>query len=124
MTPFSLTRDINGYNGFGLAFSDTKYSATIAQSTDTTLTVGGASPDGMISSFSANRYLAIFNFEPGAQVWVANNATAAVPAGASFASTSSELNPSARVVQAGDVLHFITPDSGGANVSVVIYALL
>jgi uncharacterized protein YqjF (DUF2071 family) len=124
MTPFSLTRDINGFNGFGLSFSDTKYSATIAQSTDTTLTIGAASVDGMVSSFATNRYLVIFNFEPGSQVWVANGATAAVPAGATFASTTSELNPAARVVQAGDVLHFITPDSGGAAVSVVIYALL
>ena len=39
--PFSLTRDVNGYNGFGLQFSDTKFNATIAQSTDTTLTIGG-----------------------------------------------------------------------------------
>ena len=71
-----------------------------------------------------NKYIAIFSYEPGSQVWVADNATAAIPVGASFASTTSELNPSARVVNAGDVVHFFTPDSGGANVSVILYALL
>ena len=122
--PFSLTRDVNGYNGFGLQFSDTKFNATIAQSTDTTLTIGGNAVMGGIAQPSVNKYIAIFSYEPGSQVWVADNATAAIPAGASFASTTSELNPSARVVNAGDVVHFFTPDSGGANVSVILYALL
>ena len=121
--PFSLTRDVNGFNGFGLQFSDTKFSATIATTTDTTLTIGGNAVMGGIAQPSVNKYIAIFSFEPGSQVWVANNATAGVPAGATLAATDSELNPSARVVNAGDVLHFYTPDSGGANVSVIIYAL-
>jgi hypothetical protein len=124
MTPFSMSRDINGFNGFGLVFSDTKYSATIAQSTDTTITIGGTSAMGGMANNGGHRYLMVFNFEPGSQVWVANNATAAVPAGATFASTSSEMNPSAREVREGDVIHFFTPDSGGAAVSVVVYALL
>jgi len=122
--PFSLTRDVNGYNGFGLQFSDTKFNATIAQSTDTTLTIGGNAVMGGIAQPSVNKYIAIFSYEPGSQVWVADNDTAAIPVGASFASTTSELNPSARVVNAGDVVHFFTPDSGGANVSVILYALL
>jgi len=122
-TKFALSRDINGYNGFGLQFSDTKYSATVAQSTDTTLTIGGAGAMGSIAN-NVNKYIAIFNFEPGSQVWVAKDATAAVPVGGSFASTNSEMNPAAREVEVGDVLHFFTPDSGGAAVSVVIYALL
>lgn len=123
MTPFTLTRDINGYNGFGLQFADNKYNATIAQSTDTTLTIPGDAPMGAVNNVTINKYIAIFSYEPGAQVWVANNATAAVPVGATFATTTSEQNPSARVVDAGDVLHFITPDSGGANISVILYAL-
>jgi hypothetical protein len=121
--PFTLTRDINGYNGFGLQFSDTKYSATIPQTTDTTLTIGGNAAMGAAAATTYNKYIVIFSYEPGSQVWVANNETAGVPAGATFALTDSELNPSARMVQAGDVLHFYTPDSGGANVSVIIYAL-
>lgn len=111
-TKFSLIRDINGYNGFGIGFSINKYSATLATSTDTTLT---------IPSYSS-QYLAIFSFQNGSSVWVANNATAAVPAGGSFAATTSELNPTARLVNAADVLHFITADSS-ANVGVTLYAL-
>lgn len=111
-TKFSLVRDINGYNGFGLQFTINKYSANLATSTDTTLTV---------PSYSS-QYLAIFSFQNGSSVWVANNATAAVPVGATFAAVSSELNPTARLVNAGDVLHFITADAS-ALVGVTLYAL-
>ena len=123
-TKFSMVRDINGYNGFGLQFSDTKYSALIAEATDTSLTVPTGTTIGSGHSTNTLRLLAIFSYEPGASVWVALNGTAAVPAGAAFASTTSELNPVARSVSAGDVLHFITPDSGGSNVGVTFYALL
>lgn len=121
-TNFSMTRDINGYNGFGLPFSVDKYSATIVADTDATLTVPSAGPLGSTSSTYSNKYIVIFNYEAGASVWVALNATAEKPAGATFASTTSELNPSARYVKAGDVLHFLTPDTS-AQVSVVFYAL-
>jgi len=123
-TLFSLTRDCNGFNGFGLQFSDTKYSSFIDQSTDTTLTIPGDAPMGIVSNVTVNKYLAIFSFEPASQVWVANNETAEIPVGNTFSVTGSELNPTARAVNAGDVLHFITSDSAGANVSVIIYALL
>lgn len=110
-TPFNLVRDINGYNGFGLAFSVDKYSVSLASSTDTTLT---------IPSYAA-KYIAIMSYEPGTNVYVANNATAEVPVGATFAATTSELNPVARLVNAADVLHFI---SGTAvDVGVTLYAL-
>lgn len=123
-TKFAMTRDINGYNGFGLQFTDTAYSATLATSTDTTLTV----PDGSTmggAGFSADAQpvlIAIFSYTPGESVWVAINDTAEVPAGASFAATISELNPSARQVQGGDVLHFIS-DGTDVVVSVSFYWL-
>lgn len=110
-TPFNLVRDINGYNGFGLSFSVDKYSATLAAMTDTTLTVPSR----------AARYIAIMSYEPGTTVYVANNATAGVPAGASFALTDSELNPVARLVEAGDVLHFYAPLA--TDVGVTFYAV-
>jgi len=121
-TPFALTRDINGYNGFGIKFSDTNYSATLATGTNTTLTVPSLSPPGGASySGSANPILiALFEYDSGTSVWVSLNATAATPAGASFAATNSQLNPSARQVKAGDVLNFITAGTG-VNVSVCFY---
>lgn len=111
-TQFSMLRDINGYNGFGLPFSINKDSANLATNTDTTLTVPSFSP----------HYIAIFSFQSGASVWVANNATAAKPVGSTFATVSSELNPVARYVKAGDVLHFLTGDTS-AQVGVTFYAL-
>lgn len=111
-TSFSMVRDINGYNGFGLPFSLNKYSAVLAQNTDTTLTV---------PSYSA-AYVAIFSYQPGSSVWVANGATAAKAAGASFSAVTSELNPVARYVKAGNVLHFITGDTTAA-VGVTFYAI-
>jgi len=111
-TPWSLSRDINGYNGFGLAFSLDKYSATITANTDTTVAVPSYAP----------HYIAVFTYQSGSGVWVANNATAAKPVGATFAATTSELNPVARYVKGGDVLHFLTADTS-ALVGVVFYAL-
>lgn len=121
-TPFSMVRDINGYNGFGLPFSINKYSANLAQSTDTTLTIPSTNAQGTGTSNAVARYIAIFSYEPGASVWVANNATAAVPVGATFAAVSSELLPTARYVMGGDVLHFITADTT-ALVGVTLYVL-
>ena len=111
-TQFNMTRDVNGYNGFGLPFSIDKYSANLAQNTDTTQVVPSYAP----------HYVAIFNYQSGASVWVANGATAAKPVGASFAAVSSELNPVARYVKAGDVLHFLTGDTS-AMVGITFYAL-
>jgi hypothetical protein len=99
-TKFSMTRDINGYNGFGLMFADDKYSTTLASGVAQTLTIPS----------NASKWLAIFSYEPGGEVWVANNATAALPGGTMAAATS-EMNPTARQVKAGDILSFITPDT-------------
>lgn len=101
---------------FGLRFSNLKYSASLAATTDTTLTVPGDAP----------RYKAVMKVENNGLVWVATNATAAVPAGASFAATTSELITDAkslcREVVAAEVLHFYTT-TAGTDVSVVFYPL-
>jgi len=69
-TKFSMTRDVNGYNGFGLQLSTSNYSVTLTASTDTTVTVPS----------DASVYLAVCGYTSGDDVWVAVNATAAVPA--------------------------------------------
>ena len=100
---------------FGLSVTDLKYSAALAATTDTTLTIPGKAP----------RYKAVIKVDANL-VWVALNATAAVPAGTSFALTTSELisdnNTLCREVKAGDVLHFYTA-TATTNVSVVLYAV-
>lgn len=121
-TQFSMYTDVRGVNGFGLKFTDTAYSATLAAATATALTIPRSGSLGGGKTQTKNLWLAIFTYTPGASVWVANNATAAVPAGASFAATVSELNPAARIVQGGDVLSFITTPAG-VSVSVLLYSL-
>lgn len=113
ITPYLSQQPVDDY---GLTFSNVKYSATLGASTDTTLTVPGSAP----------RYKAVMRAETDGVVWVANGATAAVPAGATFAAVSSEMIPVngtlCREVKAGDVLHFIT-GTADIDVSVVFYAL-
>ncbi len=123
-TKFNMSRDINGYNGFGLTFTDSAYSATLAAVTDTTLTVPSAIGLGKqgYSTNATGQMLAVFSFDPGSSVWVANNAVAANPGGGSFAASSSELNPAARLVNGGDILHFYSV-SANANVSVSFYSV-
>ena len=109
MTRLAMNRDINGFVTYGLPFADAseKYSMLLS---------AGVADSVTVPNYSA-KYLAIFAYSPGAEVWVANNYTAAVPIGAA-ASTTSELNPVAREVKAGDSLSFITPDST-ARVAVI-----
>lgn len=121
-TKFLMTNDINGQNGFGLAFTDTAYSATLAAGVATTLTVPSSASMGGVPNTNKAQWLAIFSFTPGSEIWVANNGTAAAPAGAAFAATPAELNPAARLVQGGDVLSFLSVAANN-SVSVIFYSL-
>lgn len=100
-------------NDFGFRFSQL-FSASLAATTDTTLTIPG----------NQSRYKALIKVKNN--TWVALNATAAVPAGGTFAATNSELVLAAtelcREVKAGDVLHFFTA-TASTDVSVALYAL-
>jgi len=119
-TIFGMTRDVAGYNGFGLKPTDTSYSCTLTASTDTTLTVPLEFALGNCSSTAVARLLAIITSDPGDSVWVALNATASAPAGSTFAATASALNPAAYEVKGGDLLHFFTTQTG-ADISVRFY---
>lgn len=112
-TKFSMTRDINGYNGFGLMFSDTNYKTTLSAGAEQHFTVP-MNPNG-------KDWLAIFSLQEGFSIWVDNNHTASVPTG-SFAATTSQRNPAGRQVKGGDVLSFITPATT-ADVGVSFYEL-
>ena len=89
-TVYKLQKDIAGYNGYGLQFTDQKVSATLTVSTDTSTTVPSNGAIGAPLN-QVNRFLAVIQVTWGMSVWCALNATAAVPAGASFASTTSDL---------------------------------
>lgn len=111
MTIFSMIRDINGYNGFGLPFAYDNEQTTLASNVEQHFTIPA----------NYEYWIAVFSVEPGSNVFIANNATAEVP-GSSFAATASQLLPQARLVKGGDVLSFITPDTA-AYVGVSLYAI-
>lgn len=124
-TQYKLQKDVAGYNGFGLQFSDQKFTASLAATTDTTLTVPSSGSIGAPLN-NVNKFLAVIQVEANASVWCAVNATAAVPAGATFAASDSDLiigsEYYAREVKAGDVLHFLAPVAD-TDVCVMFYAL-
>ncbi len=111
-TLLNFESDTRGISTNAPKFSEDNYSATIAATTDTTLTV----PDNFTN------WVAYFKYEAGKNVWVALNATAAAPAGATFASTTSEYLPEKKAVQAGDVIHFFS-QTGTAIVGVSFFAI-
>lgn len=124
MKDFNIDAAITGAQDFGLPFADNPYSARLAATTDTTLTVPGEQPLGVAGDSTTNKYLAVFSYAKAEakDVWVALNAIADAPAGATFATDTSELNPTAKVVEAGDVLHFYAV-TANTDVSVAFYRL-
>lgn len=124
-TPYNVNKNLQGVNGFGSHFSDNIYNATLAATTDTSFTVPGFSSSGASPlPYSNNKYLAVFKYAKAEakDVFVALNATAAAPAGASFAAATSVLNPEAKVVKAGDVIHFFAV-TASTNVTIELYPI-
>lgn len=112
-------------NDFGQQFCDQIYTASLAASTDTTLTVPGAALMGNLPGVQKNKFMAVIRVENGSQVWIALNQTAAVPVGGTFAASGSELisgYPLGKFCKSGDVLHFFTT-TAGTDVSVAFYAV-
>jgi hypothetical protein len=106
-------RDVQGFNAFAPQFADVKFSATLASSGNASVTVPKSFENWIVS----------FSYTPGSNIWVANNASAAAPAGATFAATSSELNPGSRVVKAGDVINLLNNGANPSDVGVLLYAV-
>lgn len=110
-TKLNFGRDVQGFNAFAPDFSTTHFSISAINGAEETFTVPGDTDVWTLS----------FSYQPGTVNWVARNATAAVPAGATFAATDSELNPGARKVYAGDVIHVITA-TATSEIGVSLYA--
>lgn len=122
-TQYNVDTYSRGVNGFGLPFCDTIYTATLAAATNTQITVPGAAATGTAGAH-LNKFQAVISIPADAKVWVSVNATAAIPAGASFAASTSELFPAgewtSKYVKAGDVINMIC--TAGSDVSVAFYA--
>lgn len=109
----SFGRDIQSQNAYAPSFSQNKFSAALVNGSEQTFTIPA----------DFERWVIALSYQPGSSVWVSYNSTAAIPVGNSFAATTSELNPGARSVFAGDVIHLITANAS-ADVGVILYALL
>lgn len=112
-TKLNFGTDIQGYNTFAPPVSTDKYSATLAASGNSTITVP--------SNFT--NWIVSFSFQPGADIWVAYNTNAAAPVGATFASTNSELLPGSRTLLKGTTINLLNNGSGIADVGVILYAI-
>ncbi len=124
-TQYKLQKDVAGYNGFGLQFSDLKFSASLGASDDTELAVPLKGSMGAALD-TVNKWLAVIQVEANLSVWFAVNATASVPASAEFAATNSDLIIGGEYygveVKAGDVMHFFAA-TAGTDILVKFYAL-
>ena len=106
----SFGRDAQGYNAYAPYPSVVKYSATITDGSATSVTVP--------SSFAL--WVVSFRYYPN-DVWVdVSGATAAIPVGATLASTTSELNPASLTLTAGTNISIITSQTT-ADVSIVMW---
>jgi len=123
-TLFKFLQDQGGNTGSFMPYTAQNYTATLAISTDTTLTI----PGEVVRSATGQKgdYAALITVSDAVDVWVALNVAAAVPAGASFAASASMLvnanNSRIFIVSVGDVLHFITA-TATKNVCVSLYTL-
>ena len=110
-TKFNMTKDVAGYNGFGVMFADDGYQGVLAVGVAQTVVVPSNYPN----------WLAVFSYTPGTNVWVGTGTT--VAASGAFAATTADLNPSARFVTKGQTLTFITSDTTSPQVKVSFYVV-
>ena len=107
-TKFLMTRDVAGYNGFGVIPTYDIQGCSLTDNAAQTFTV----PDNY------SNWIAIFSYTPGANIFVDfTGATAAVPSG-TVSTITSVLNPSARAVNGGDTFSVITPDTDDPYITV------
>jgi hypothetical protein len=111
-TKLSLTRDINGYNAFGVFPTYDIFAGSLAANAAQTITVP--------SNFQW--WLAIFTFTPGSNVWVDFSGTATVPT-TTIGAFTAVLNPAGRQVLQGSTISFITSDSTTPWVCVELQAV-
>lgn len=118
-TKLNFGRDVQGYNAFAPPPSTDKYSATLAAGGNATITL----PTNVSS------WIVSFSYQPGSLIWVAYNASAAAPAGATFATTTSELLPGARVLPSlqangtsATTINLLNGGAGSSEIGVTLYA--
>jgi hypothetical protein len=113
-TKFNMTRDINGYNGFGIQPTYDIQGCSLAASAAQTFTV----PDNF------ENWIAIFSITSGATVFVDfTGATATLPTG-TVGSITTVLNPAARALKGGSTFSVISPDATSPYITVEYQVIL
>jgi len=101
-TQLIFGRDVQGYNADAPQFSTDIWTATLAAGTAASITVPS----------SHSKWIMNVTVQPNGWCWVSRTTTAAIPAGGSFATSSSDLAVGTqefqRTVFAGNVISFIT----------------
>lgn len=111
MTQLNFGRDVQGFNAYAPNFSDKTFSVALAAAGNSTVTVPS----------STQNWIAAFSYQPGSDIWVALNTSAAAPVGGTFAANSSELLPGSRKVKAGDTINFYNNGASTADIGVMLY---
>ena len=114
-TVLNFQNDVKGYNSYAPAFSADKFSATLAAGGNATITVP--------ANTNYTHWVVGFSYSAGANIWVSVDGTAAGPAGATFASTTSQLLPGALAVVTGDTINVKNTGAGSSDVGAVFYAI-
>lgn len=112
-TQLNFGRDVQGYNAYAPALSADKYSAALASGANSSITVPG----------TAQRWIAVLSYQPGADIWVTVNGTAVVPAGGTFASVNSCLLPASLSVKAADTISCVNNSTTAQDVGISLYAV-
>lgn len=98
-----------------IPFSDVDFQISLGTAVEETATVPG---------LVTTQYQAFFEYNSVSNVFVCRNATPVVPASGNVGVQQyNEFRPKKRYVKGGDVLHFITPDTGTTYVGVSLRQL-
>lgn len=109
---FIMTRDVNGYNGFGLPFSQDTWGGFFAPNAEQHFTV----PE------NSQNWIALFSYSGGISIWVSVGQTVVLPS-STFGPVNCELNPQGLQVKGGDLISIITNDGTLPWVGVALYTL-
>lgn len=116
-TDLIFGRDIQGLNAYAPPFSTNIFTATLAAAGASSVTVPSSSA----------LWVMYVRVQPNGWVWCSRTTTAAVPAGATFAASQSELIDGTiefkRTVYAGDVIRFITANTT-CDIEVAFYVAI
>lgn len=104
-TELNFGRDVQGFNAYAPQFPTDVYTATLAASTATSVTVPSNKPS----------WIMYVRVQPNGWCWCSRAGTAQVPADGTLAARASEIVDGTiefkRTVYAGDVISFITPNT-------------